>query len=118
MSNQVGATNIDDLDDLEINDEIINELDDMIDDQETETDEVKIEPKNKISGSIFSNKLKKNFIDILIIFILLLAFGNKYTMHYLFKIPFLLRIENSSWGPIIILAFIICLLFFMIKMFI
>lgn len=120
MSNQVGATNIDDLDDLYINDDIIDEIDDILDDdQETDTDNVgiSIEKPVKVSGSIFSNKLKKNSIDILILFILLAVFGNKYTMHYLFKLPFLLRFENSSWGPIIILAFIICLFFFIIKMF-
>lgn len=119
MSNQLGATNLDDLDDLDVNDQIINELDDMIDDdQESDTGDVKIENPVKVSGSIFSNKLKKNAIDTLIVLILILAFGNKYSMHYIFKLPFLVRFENSSWGPIFILTFLICLFFFITKMFV
>jgi hypothetical protein len=119
MSNQVGATNLDDLDDLDVNDQLINELDDMIDeDQETDTGDVKIENPVKVSGSIFSNKLKKNAIDTTIILVLILVFGNKYTMHYLFKLPFLVRFENSAWGPIAMLTFLVCLFFFITKIFI
>lgn len=115
MSKQVGATNLEDLDELYVDDEILNELDEIIDDAETDTEEIK---PVKVSGTMFGNKMKKNAIDTMVLLILLLALGNKYSMHYLFKLPFLVRFENSSWGPIIILTLLICLFFFGIKTFI
>ena len=117
MPKQVGATNLEDLEDLYVDDEIMDELDEIIDDAETDTEEIK-PSLVKVSGSMFGNKMKKNAIDTMVLLILLLALGNKYSMHYLFKLPFLVKFENSSWGPIIILTFLICLFFFLIKMFV
>jgi hypothetical protein len=117
MSKQLGSTNIDDLDDLNDTRDIIDELDDLIDeDDESDTETVKIIPVDKVKGSIFSNKLKKISSDALIILVLLLALGNKYTMHYIFKIPFLASFEGNSWVPISILSFLVCMFYFITKL--
>lgn len=114
MSNQIkGATRIEDLDEYDAN-EIMNELDEMINEDNTETDELDIKPLKK-SGSIFSNKMKKFSVDALIVFILLMAIGNKYSIHYLFKLPFLVKFEGNSWVPITVISVLVCLLFFIIK---
>lgn len=120
MSKQVGATTLDDLDELYVDNDILDEIHDIIEADETEsnTEDVKIEKPVKKSGSMFTNKLKKNGFDVLVLLVLLLALGNKYSMHYLFKLPFLVKLENSSWGPIIILSILICLFYFSIKMFV
>lgn len=113
MSNQIkGATRIEDLDDFD-KDEIINELDEMIN-EESETEQVDIKPVKK-SGSILTNKMKKFSLDALIVFVLIMAIGNKYSIHYLFKLPFLVKFENNSWVPIGVISILVCLLYFIIK---
>jgi len=113
MSDQIkGATRIEDLEDFD-QDEIMNELDEMIN-EESETEQVDIKPVKK-SGSILTNKMKKFSLDALIVFVLMMAIGNKYSIHYLFKLPFLVKFENNSWVPITTISVLVCLIFFIIK---
>ena len=113
MSNQIkGATRIEDLDDFDQS-EIMNELDEMMQEEESET-ELDIKPVKK-AGSIYVNKIKVKIIDTLLIFVLLMAIGNKYTIHYLFKLPFLIKFENNSWIPISVISILVCLVFFIVK---
>jgi|SRR6476620_10390953 len=113
MSDQIkGATRIEDLEDSD-QDEIMNELDEMIN-EESETEQVDIKPVKK-SGSILTNKMKKFSLDALIVFVLMMAIGNKYSIHYLFKLPFLVKFENNSWVPITTISLLVCLIFFIIK---
>jgi hypothetical protein len=114
MSKQIkGATRIEDLDDFDQS-EILNELDEMMEEESLHPEELDIKPIKK-SGSMFSNKVKKISIDTLIVFVLLMAIGNKYTIHYLFKLPFLVKFEGNSWVPITVISVLVCIMFFIIK---
>lgn len=108
-----GATHINDIDDLDKN-QLIEELDDMIN-NESETEELTNPVKVKESSKL--SKLNKNAIEVLILFVLLISIGNKYTIYYLFKIPFLTKYQDNSLVPIIVISSIVCFLFFCLKFF-
>lgn len=110
MSQHAGATNINDLDDTEV-DQVMQDLDDLINDSEPVGDEVNISR----GGNGPSSNVMKNGIHALIIFILVVVFSNRYTLQTILKIPFLMKFEHHIWIPLMIIATLISLSYFGIQ---
>lgn len=119
MSQQIGSSHIDELDDAELTDQVLQELDEAIDDDaDSSTGEVKVITSKRTSGTLFDKKLFKNGIDAFIVLILTLIVSNKYTLHMLFKLPFLRSFTDHAFIPVTLVAFLISILFFIIKFFV
>lgn len=114
---QVGATRIDDLDDT---DQLINEIDDIINEEaEQEEEEIVIKkPKKNMISPLVYKKLKKNTMDTILVTILIVLLSNKHVMNFVFKLPYLMKYENSAWLPGIILSSMVSIFYFIIKYFI
>lgn len=115
---QVGATRIEDLDDTE---QLINEIDNIINDNDNDPEQEEIvikKPKKNMISPLTYKKLKKNTMDTILLMVLIILLSNKHVMNFVFKIPYLMRFENSAWLPGIILSLMVSIWYFIIKYFI
>ena len=117
MTEQVGASSINDLDN-EMSDQIIDDLDNMIREAETESvvDEVQISTPKK-NSSFFTKKTLTNCMYSLLIFVLIIVVCNKYTIQALFRIPGLSRYQDNALLPVLFMAVTISIVYFTVKSF-
>lgn len=102
----------------ELDDNVMNEIEDILneDEEDVPVKQTKSVSKKSNMSPLFYKKLKSVSFDTFIIVVLVLVASNKYLLNSLFKLPFLVKFESSAFAPSVVLALIISILFFGIKM--
>ena len=110
---ETNGTRIEDLDD-----NVMNEIEDIIneDEEDIPVKQTKSVAKKSSMSPLFYKKLKNVSFDTFIVVVIVLLASNKYLLNSLFKLPFLVKFESSTFAPSVVLALIISILFFGVKM--